>query len=114
PWCAIETLSADWMQALAQALSVHFPQFKEEPYFADCFSQMVEEHHAAEAIEMTQIVLARRPELFAETMRDARTMAEALDGVWTQLDRIIRKAGAGGAPGKSRRYARPSRCAIAV
>src|SRR5437762_705656 len=51
PWCAIETLSADWMQALAQAFSAHFPQFKEEPYFAECFSQMVEEHHAAEAIE---------------------------------------------------------------
>ena len=114
PWCAIETLSADWMQALAQAFSVHFPQFKEEPYFAECFSQMVEEHHAAEAIEVTQIVLAKRPELFAETVRDAKTMAEALDGVWTQLDRIVRQAGAGGAPGKSRRYPRPGLCAIAV
>ncbi len=114
PWCAIETLSADWMQALAQAFSVHFPQFKEEPYFAECFSQMVEEHHAAEAIEVTQIVLGRRPDLFAETMRDAKTMAEALDGVWTQLDRIVRQAGAGGAPGKSRRYPRPGLCAIAV
>ena len=80
PWCAIETLSADWMRALAQALSVHFPRFNEEPYFAECFSQMVEEHHAAEAIEMTQIVLASRPELLATTMRDAKTMAEALDG----------------------------------
>ena len=111
PWCAIETLSADWMQALAQAFSVHFPQFKEEPYFADCFSQMVEEHHAAEAMEVTQIVLGRRPELFAETVRDAKTMAEALDGVWTQLDRIARRAGA---PGKSRRDPRPGLCAIPV
>ena len=111
PWCAIETLSADWMQALAQALSVHFPQFKEEPYFAECFSQMVEEHHAAEAIEVTQIVLERRPDLFAMTMRDAKTMAEALDGVWTQLDRIVRRAGG---PCKSRCYPRPSLCAIAV
>ena len=99
PWCAIETLSADWMQALAQAFSAHFPQFKEEPYFAECFSQMVEEHHAAEAIEVTQIVLERRPDLFAATMRDAKTMAGALDGVWTQLDRIVRRAGA---PCKSR------------
>ena len=99
------------MQALAQAFSVHFPQFKEEPYFAECFSQMVEEHHAAEAIEVTQIVLERRPDLFAMTMRDAKTMAEALDGVWTQLDRIVRRAGG---PCKSRRYPRPSLCAIAV
>ena len=114
PWCAIETLSADWMQALAQAFSVHFPKFKEEPYFAECFSQMVEEHHAAEAIEMTQIVLARRPELFAGTMRGAKTMAEALDGVWTQLDRIVRRAGTGSAPCKSRRYPRPGLYAIAV
>src|SRR5262252_10743872 len=42
PWCAIEILSVDWMQALAEALSVHFPHFKREPYFADCFSQQVE------------------------------------------------------------------------
>jgi len=73
PWCAIETLSPDWMHALAQALSVHVPQFKAEPYFAECFSQMVEEHYAAEAIEMTQIVLASRAELLATTMRDAKT-----------------------------------------
>jgi hypothetical protein len=33
-------------------------------------------------------------------MRDAKTMAGALDGVWTQLDRIVRRAGA---PCKSRR-----------
>jgi hypothetical protein len=111
PWCAIETLSTDWMQALAQAFSVHFPQFREEPYFAECFSQMIEEHHAAEAIEVTQIVLERRPDLFAVTMLDAKTMAEALDGVWTQLDRIVRRAGA---PCNSRRYRRPGRCAIAV
>jgi len=111
PWCAVEALSADWMQALAQAFCVHFPKFKEEPYFAECFSQRVEEHHAAEAIEVTQIVLARRPELFAQTMRDAKTMAEALDGVWTQLDRVVRRAGAAG---KRRRYPRPGLCAIAV
>src|SRR5712691_12399110 len=66
PWCAIETLSADWMHALAEALSGHFPRFKHEPYFAECFSQMVEEHHAAEAIEVTQTVLRARPELVAE------------------------------------------------
>ena len=57
PWCAIETMSVDWMRALAEALSVHFPQFKHEPYFEECFSHMVEERHAAEALEVTQLVL---------------------------------------------------------
>src|SRR5271157_3255402 len=66
PWCAVETLSVDWMRALAEALSVHFPKFKHEPYFADCFSEMVEERHAAEAIEVTQMVLKARPELLRE------------------------------------------------
>jgi len=92
PWCAVETLSVDWMRALAEALSVHFPQFKHEPYFAECFSQMVEERHAAEALEVTQLILRVRPELLAETLRDAKTIAEALDGVWTQLDRIVQRA----------------------
>jgi pyrroloquinoline quinone (PQQ) biosynthesis protein C len=91
-WCAVETLSADWMRALADALSVHFPHFRHEPYFEECFSQKVEERHAAEALEVTQTVLRVRPELLDETLRDARIIAEALDGVWTQLDRIVQDA----------------------
>jgi hypothetical protein len=114
PWCAIETLSADWMHALANAISGHFPQFKHEPYFAECFSQMVEEHHAAEAIEVTQAVLKARPELVAETLRDTKIMAEALDGVWTQLDRIVRSAGATGVPRASLRYPGPGLSALAM
>jgi pyrroloquinoline quinone (PQQ) biosynthesis protein C len=92
PWCAVETMSVDWMQALAEALSVHFPQFKKEPYFEECFANMVEERHAAEALEVTQSILRKRPELLKETLRDAKIMAEALDGVWTQLDRIVQSA----------------------
>lgn len=95
PWCAIEIMSVDWMRALADALSVHFPHFKHEQYFEDCFSQRVEERHAAEAIEVTHMVLRARPELLHETMRDAKMIAEALDGVWTHLDRIVRSAGTG-------------------
>ncbi len=92
PWCAIEMMSVDWMRALAQALSVHFPAFVDEPYFADCFSQKVEERHAEEALEVTQSVLRNHPELLAETLADAERMAEALDGVWVQLDRIVQTA----------------------
>jgi hypothetical protein len=91
-WCAVESLSADWMRALADALSVHFPHFRHEPYFEECFSQHVEERHAAEALEVTQLVLRARPELLDETLRDARIIAEALDGVWAHLDRIVRDA----------------------
>ena len=98
PWCAVETMSVDWMRALAEALSVHFPQFKHEPYFAECFSQLVEERHAAEALEVTQLILRARPELLAATLRDAKTIAKALDGVWTQLDRIVQRAAATGVP----------------
>jgi len=105
PWCAVETMSVDWMRALAEALSVHFPQFKHEPYFEECFSQMVEERHAAEALEVTQLILRGRPELLAETLRDAKTIAEALDGVWTQLDRIVQRASATASPRKGRRAA---------
>jgi pyrroloquinoline quinone (PQQ) biosynthesis protein C len=97
-WCAVEMLSVDWMRALADALSVHFPHFRHEPYFEECFCQHVEERHAAEALEMTQIVLRTRPELLDETLRDARIIAEALDGVWGHLDRIVRDAQATMAP----------------
>jgi pyrroloquinoline quinone (PQQ) biosynthesis protein C len=92
PWCAIEIMSVDWMQALAGALSVHFPQFIDEPYFEECFSQQVEERHASESLSVTQTVLRTRPALLSETLRDAERMAEALDGVWIHLDRIILNA----------------------
>ena len=105
PWCAVETMSVDWMRALAEALSVHFPQFKHEPYFEECFSHMVEERHAMEALEVTQLILRARPELLAETLRDAKNIAGALDGVWTQLDRIVQRTAAAALPGEDRRIA---------
>ena len=92
PWCAIELMSVDWMQALAHAFSTHFPQFIEEPYFQECFLQEVEERHAAEALEITQMVLKARPMLLDETLRNAKQMAEALDGVWNHLDRLVQGA----------------------
>jgi hypothetical protein len=89
PWCAVEMMSADWMKALADALSVHFPQFSHEPYFEECFTHHVEERHADESLAVTQIVLRERPQLLSETLRDAKMMAEALDGVWSGLDRVV-------------------------
>jgi hypothetical protein len=100
PWCVIEMLSVDWMRALADALSAHFPHFKHERYFEDCFSQKVEERHAAEALEVTHMVLKARPKLLLETLRDAKMMAEALDSVWTHLDRIVRNAATRSGPNK--------------
>jgi hypothetical protein len=92
PWCAVEVMSVDWMRALADALSVHFPHFVNEPYFEECFSEMVEERHAEESISVTQEVLRARPELLSETLSKAKLTAEALDGVWAQLDRIVQNA----------------------
>jgi pyrroloquinoline quinone (PQQ) biosynthesis protein C len=92
PWCAVEVMSADWMGALAKGLSAHFPNVVHEPYFEDCFSQHVEERHADESLEVTQMVIRQHPELLSETLRDAKMMAEALDGVWNNLDRIVQAA----------------------
>jgi hypothetical protein len=92
PWCVVEAMSVDWMRALADAFSVHFPCFVREPYFEECFSDMVEERHAIESLSATQMVLQARPALLSETLSNARLMAEALDGVWTHLDRIVQNA----------------------
>jgi hypothetical protein len=35
------------------------------------------------------MVLSARPALLSATIEDAKIMAEALDGVWTHLDRIV-------------------------
>src|SRR5437016_9204615 len=57
PWCAVEVMSDDWMRALAEGFAVHFPRIVDEPYFADCSSQHVEERHADEALTVTERVL---------------------------------------------------------
>jgi len=91
-WCAIEVMSVDWMRELAQSISVHFPMFKRQAYFVECFAQEIEERHAAEALDVTQMVLRARPELLRATLRDAKMIAGALEGVWIHLDRIVQKA----------------------
>jgi hypothetical protein len=91
-WCAVEVMSDDWLRALADALARHFPQIVAEPYFAECFDQGVEERHAEESMAVTQIILRARPELLPTTLRDARIMARALDGVWNRLNEIIADA----------------------
>jgi hypothetical protein len=50
---------------------------------------MIEERHAAESLSVTQMVLSAQPTLLSATIEDAKIMAEALDGVWTHLDRIV-------------------------
>jgi pyrroloquinoline quinone (PQQ) biosynthesis protein C len=89
PWCSVEVMSDDWMRALADALSVYHPQIRNEPYFAECFAGHVEERHAEESLDMTQMVLKERPELLEDTLYHAKMMAESLDRIWHQLDNII-------------------------
>lgn len=91
PWCVVETLSDNWMRSLAESLSVHYPHIPDEPYFAECFAQGVEERHAAEAVEVTQFVLRRRPHLLKQTLSDAELMADALDAVWDRLDAVVQQ-----------------------
>jgi pyrroloquinoline quinone (PQQ) biosynthesis protein C len=89
PWCSIEVMSDDWMRALADGLAVHHPKIRDEAYFAECFAGHVEERHADESLDVTCMVLRERPHLVEDTLRDAKAIAEALDGVWGQLDNII-------------------------
>jgi hypothetical protein len=91
-WCVVEVMSDTWMRALAGSLGAHFPGMPAEPYFADCFSHGVEERHADESLEVTATVLRARPELYYETVLDAKLMAEALDGVWRRLNMIVMSA----------------------
>jgi hypothetical protein len=89
PWCAVEMMSDTWMRALMNALAVHFPDVVNEPYFAECFDNHVEERHADESLDVTCTVLRQQPYLYSETVLDAKLMAEALVGVWTRLDAIV-------------------------
>jgi hypothetical protein len=91
PWCVIEAFSDNWMRALMDSLSVCFPSIKEEPYFADCFEQGIEERHAQEALNLTSIILARSPELLPQTIEGARLMATGLDELWSGLENLLKE-----------------------
>ena len=93
PWCIVEKLSDDWMRALAGAFAAHAPSIIDEPYFAECFDHGVEERHAEESLEITESILCARPELLEQNLRDARSMARALDSIWILLDEQVCAAG---------------------
>ena len=92
-WCIVEMLSNDWMIALMRGLAVHFPSIKNEPYFAECFAQGIEDQHAQESLALTSIVLAHSPELLEQTIEGARTMAVALDNFWSGLENLLTESG---------------------
>jgi pyrroloquinoline quinone (PQQ) biosynthesis protein C len=91
-WCIVEMLSVEWMRSLAAAIGSHFPSFPREQYFTECFDNQVEERHAEEALEITRMVARAKPGTLAAALRDARLMAEALDGVWRRLDAVVSAA----------------------
>jgi hypothetical protein len=64
-------------------------RYQAEPHFADCFAHAVEECHEREAVEITSLVLDRRPKLLGHTVEDARTMARALYRLWGTLDEVL-------------------------
>ena len=88
PWCVMEVMSGNWSRALIGALGVHMPG----RMIAWSEAEDARERRAARALAMTAEVLRRRPELYSETILDARLMAEALDRVWQRLDTIVRLA----------------------
>lgn len=89
PWCVIEMFAHDWMEALMNALGNCFPFIKQEPYFAECFNQGIEERHAAEAQELTRIVLHNSPQLLEPTIAGAKLMAAGLDRFWLGLEDLL-------------------------
>lgn len=89
PWCIVELLSDDWMHALADGLSLSYPQLKSEPYFADVFNHGVEERHGREAMEVTISVLERKPHLLEPTIQSARAMAAAVDDFWSGMNELL-------------------------
>ncbi len=91
PWCVIEKFADNWMRALMNSLSVCFPLIKQEPYFADCFNQGVEERHAQEALKLTNIVLANSPKLLDQTIKDAKIMAIGLDKFWSSMENLLQE-----------------------
>ena len=88
-WCIVEMLSVNWMTALANSLAAHFPRIWEEPYFAECFANRVEERHASEALSIAADTIVTRPQLLEPTLTDAASMAVALDHLWGHLDDIV-------------------------
>ncbi|MBO3459140.1 hypothetical protein [Aetokthonos hydrillicola] len=89
PWCVIEMFADDWMRALMNSLSNCFPSITEEPYFADCLDQGIEQRHAQEALDLTGEVLVSSPDLLEQTIEDAHKMAVELDKFWSGLQNLL-------------------------
>ena len=93
PWVMVEGLAHNWIGALLNGLTPHFPRVGETAYFTENYFNGIELNHAKEAMEMTLLVLDRRPALLEETLAGAERMAEGLDALWSGLQAILSPIG---------------------
>lgn len=89
PWVVVEGLAHDWIGALMIGLSSHFPNVQDTDYFRENYLNCLEVEHARISLDMTCTVLSTSPKLLETTVNGARTMAHALDDLWSGMDTII-------------------------
>lgn len=89
PWLIIEGLAHDWIGALLQGLTPHFPGIEATDYFRENYTNCLEERHASESLDVTVKVLHKRPDLLEETVNGAQRMGEGLDAFWSGLENLL-------------------------
>jgi hypothetical protein len=89
PWVIVEGLAHDWIGALLQSLTPHFPGIGATDYFRENYTSCLEEKHAQHSLDTTLRVITRRPELLEETIDGARKMGQGLNNLWTNLESLL-------------------------
>ena len=89
PWVVVEGLAHDWIAALCESLSVHFPSVRYSRYFVANFASGVELGHSAESLDVLTQVLAKRPQDRPETMRAVQETIERLHGFWRGCEELL-------------------------
>lgn len=89
PWVMIEGLAHNWIGALNNSLSSHFPEISNTDYFIHNYSNEIEVKHAFESLNITCALLAQRPTLLKETLVGAKEMGDFLNILWDGLYDLI-------------------------
>jgi hypothetical protein len=89
PWVMVEGLAHNWIEALCDSLTPHFPNIANTDYFVGNLTSGVELEHADVALVLFEQVIARNPQIVEASVEAAIETGSQLNRFWDGCCKLI-------------------------